>query len=84
MKVGDLVRKTRNINGNHAPWRYNLLATGVILRIDEGFYGARTAIKGNTIGPTALGKRDRVFILWQGSNWTYEESIELEVISENR
>ena len=82
MKVGDLVRKTKNINGNHAPWKYNLLAAGIILRIDKDFYGARTAIKRHAVGATALGKRDRVFILWQGSNWTYEENIELEVVSE--
>ncbi len=86
MKVGDLVRSP---DGH----------LGFILRVDKDFYGARQAIKrykvvergkcirsdmGDGIGPTKRGIRDRVLVLWTNEgDITYEESIDVEVISES-
>ena len=92
MNVGDLVRirATR-------PELYNPASPyGFILRIDHQFYGSNTAYKishaerGKCLRPgmvdmiakTADGIRDRVLVLWTDMEYRYEESINLEVVSE--
>ena len=73
MKVGDLVRFREVSDG---------LKTGLVIRIDEDYYGARQAYKIagerlergkcirpdmlNIIAPTEKGIRDRVLVLWIG------------------
>ena len=87
MKVGDLVKMK---DGCSEP--------GFVIRIDEQHYGSSTAYKVSEvergkcirsnmvdfIGVTADGVRDRVLVLWPDTGYTYEESTELEVISESR
>ena len=88
MKVGDLVRLAKG----HPAW-------GLVMRIDEQYFGARQVYKivgtkrgdclrpsmVNTISPTRDGIRDRVLVLWtEDMAWTYEESTILEVVNESR
>ncbi len=87
MKVGDLVIMKR---GYSTP--------GFIVRIDRDHYGARQAFKVSkvergkcirpnmvdVIAPTKDGIRDRVLILWPDAGYSYEESQNLEVVSESR
>ena len=85
MKNGDLVKSPDG-------W------LGFVLKIDKDHYGANQAFKvvgaerGECIGPwsvnailpTKQGIRDRVLILWtKDGDITYEESTNIEVISES-
>ena len=86
MKVGDMVRMNR---GNPT--------TGIVMKIDEQYFGARQAfkiyqkiprghcIRGDQvdgIGPTKDGIRDRVMVLWtEDMEQTYEESTDLELLT---
>jgi len=86
MKIGDLVKSPDG-------WM------GFIIKIDKEYYGANQAIKrykdvergrcirsnmGDGIGPTKHGIRDRVLVVWTASgDYTYEESTNIEVISES-
>ena len=98
MKAGDLVRKHIGIDTRHEPWKsHGLMPSGLVMRIDKDYYGSGSAYKvynslrgqtlhsrsANGIGPTVKGIRDRVLVLWV-NNWTYEESIDLQVVSESR
>jgi hypothetical protein len=85
VKVGDLVKMKR---GYSSP--------GLVMRIDKDHYGADQAYKiygaergeclhpkmVNGIGPTRLGKQDRVMVLWTDEGYSYEYSKELKVINE--
>ena len=88
MKIGDLVRLAKG----HPE-------LGLVMRIDEQYFGARQAYKivgakrgdclhprmVNTISPTRDGIRDRALVLWtEDMVWTYEESTMLEVLDESR
>lgn len=70
--------------------------TGIIMRVDKEYYGARQAIKcygatrgvainsrsGNGIGPTARGIRDRLLVLWNEIGYGYCESDKVTLLSE--
>ena len=85
MKVGDLVTMLR---GYSTP--------GIVMRIDHQHYGSNLAYKISNvergkcirsnmvdfIGVTADGIRDRVLVLWPDEGYSYEDSKDLEVISE--
>ncbi len=89
MKVGDLVkRKQKSSDGS---------VSGFVMKVDEQFYGARTAYKivgaergqalhpkmVNCIGPTKDGIQDRILVLWtEEGMWEYCQSADLEIISE--
>lgn len=89
MKVGDLVGLRPEIHKGE-------FMLGFIIKVDSDFYGARQAFKiynaergqglhskmVNGIGPTRDGIRDRVLVLWPDGRWEYEDSKNLEVISE--
>ena len=86
MKIGDLVRLK---NTSHL---------GIITNVEKDYYGARQAFKvskaerGKCIQPNMVdiiapaqdGIRDRVLVIWTDEVYTYEDSIKLEVISEDR
>lgn len=84
MKVGDLVTKNTNDHG-------------IVLKIDEGFYGARQAFKTYPLGRgkacrdtrkpdfidrTKDGIRNRVLVLWRDEGYAYESSANIKVIQE--
>ena len=87
MKIGDLVKL-----------RKGYPAVGIVVRIDEQYYGARQAFKVSNvergkcirpdmvdiIAPTRDGIQDRVLVLWTDDEFTqsYENSVALEVINE--
>jgi hypothetical protein len=86
MKVGDIVKMKRGYS-----------SCGLIVRIDRDHHGASQAFKifkniergyairsymVDGIGPTKLGKRDRVLVRWSDAGYSYEESRVLDVISE--
>ena len=95
MKVGDLVICKNNRNS-----QVSLPAEpGFVMKIDEQFYGAKTAYKivdaergqtlhpkmVNCIGPTKDGIQDRILVLWPTEGeWEYCYSADLEVISEKK
>ena len=93
MKSGDLVMYIAKPGLDFSPF---VGSVGVVFKIDEDYYGATQAFKrykwergkcintmeADGIGPTARGKRDRVLVLWKGSNWEYVSSDEIEVISD--
>lgn len=84
-KIGDLVKM-----------KVGYSVPGIVVRVDCDHYGARQAFKyagrprghcvnsnePDTLAPTKGGIRDRVMILWPDHGFTYEESTNLEVISE--
>ena len=86
MKIGDLVRLK---NTSHL---------GIITNVEKDYYGARQAFKVSKaergkciqpnmvdiIAPTRDGIRDRELVIWTDELYTYEDSIKLEVISEDR
>lgn len=86
MKIGDLVRLK---NTSHL---------GIITNVDKDHYGARQAFKVSKvergkciqpnmvdiIAPTRAGIRDRVLVIWTNEGYTYEDTLALEVISEDR
>tara|TARA_Y100000593_G_scaffold16958_1_gene33795 strand:- start:458 stop:736 length:279 start_codon:yes stop_codon:yes gene_type:complete len=92
VKVGDLVKmKGPTFRDERDP--------GFVMKVDEQFYGARTAYKivgaergqallptmVNCIGPTQHGIQDRILVLWPVTGeWEYCYSTDLEVISENK
>ena len=94
MKVGDLV-KYKNIPPSGRPRPRS--GMGMVFRIDKQYYGSNTAYKISQvqrgkvarpnmvdfIGVTADGIRDRVLVLWNGTDWEYSESDALEVLSEH-
>ena len=68
MKVGDLVRKHRNVNANREPWwSHGLLAIGVVL--------PRPGWMDASVGVT---------VLWCGGHRTYEQKKNLEVVQERK
>jgi hypothetical protein len=87
MKIGDLVKM-----------KLGYSEAGLVMRIDEQHHGARQAFKVSkverghcirpdmvdVISPTHDGIRDRVLVLWPDAGYSYEESTNLEVISESR
>ena len=87
MKVGDLVRMKKGYS-----------SVGIVMKIDEQYYGARQAYKVSKvdrgkcirsdmvdiIAPTRDGIRNRVMIIWPDAGFTYEESTVLEIVSESR
>jgi len=90
VKVGDLVKFKVGGNGRDM--------VGFIMKVDDQFYGAKTAYKikdvhrgqclhpkmVNYIGPTKDGIQDRILVLWSCSGeWEYCYSKDLEIISEN-
>ncbi len=91
MKVGDLV-KMKGPTVRDA-------ASGFVMKVDEQFYGARSAYKivgaergqalhpkmVNCIGPIKGGIQDRILVLWPlTGEWEYCYSADLEVISETK
>lgn len=97
VKIGDLVKYTPAASG--LEFSPHAGRTGLILRVDKDFYGARQAFKRynwirgqciNTLeadgyGPTKDGIRDRILVMWGADNhFEYIESIDLEVVSEDR
>ena len=93
MKIGDLVRVKDDVGDPHRG------VTGLVFRIDKEFYGARQTIKdfntkrGHVIGrpPYAQlgigtywdGIQSRILVLFDGQDWDYYKSGELEVLSES-
>ena len=90
MKIGDLVELA-------SPVDHEQLQPGLVIAIDEDWYGARQAFKiygdvergkclrpnmVNGIGPTQDGIRDRILVHWSQYGWAYEDSKDLEVIHE--
>jgi len=87
MKIGDLVRLKKGYP-----------AIGIVMRIDEQYFGARQAFKisnvergkcirpnmVDTIAPTRDGIQDRVLVLWTDDDFaqSYESSAVLEVLGE--
>ena len=70
MKVGDLVRKHRNVHANEEPWwSHGLLAIGVVLPKP-----GRTYWQGST----------DFTVLWCGRYRTYEQKKNLEVVQERK
>ena len=97
MKVGDLVRYVSYSGLPRRPARRP--GMGLVFRIDIDYHGATQAYKiykdvprgecirpnmVDGIGPTKRGKRDRVLVLWDCSEWEYAQSDVLEVVSESR
>ena len=91
MKVGSLVTL------NNLPSRTQSHNVGLVVAVDKDYYGARQAFKiyahvergkairpnmVDGIGPTKDGIRDRVLVRWPDSGWAYQDSLELNVISE--
>ena len=86
MKIGDLVRLKDTPH------------LGFVMNVEKDYYGAGRAFKVSKaergkciqpnmvdiIAPTRDGIRDRVLVIWTEEGYTYEDSIKLEVISENR
>ena len=71
MKVGDLVRKHRNINANQEPWwSHGLLTIGVVIG------------PAKTTDFTILWAG--FTILWAGKYRTYEHKNNLEVVQERK
>ena len=87
MKIGDLVKLKKGYP-----------AVGIVVRIDEQYFGARQAFKISNvergkcirpgmvdiIAPTRDGIQDRVLVLWTDDAFTqtYENSAVLEVLDE--
>lgn len=87
MEIGDLVRL-----------RKGYPAVGIVVRIDEQYFGARQAFKISNvergkcirpnmvdiIAPTRDGIQNRVLVLWTDDDFTqsYENSAALEVLCE--
>ena len=71
MKVGDLVRKHRNVHANQEPWwSHGLLAIGVVLPKPGNSY---------------FNQRFFDFtVLWCGGHRTYEQKKNLKVVQERK
>jgi len=71
MKVGDLVRKHRNVHANQEPWwSHGLLAIGIVLPKPGGPW-RRTSGADFTV-------------LWAGKYRTYEQKKNLKVVQERK